>query len=259
MAETNAYPTNCTVRPLNAAPDSGEWGLGRISHFPNANNPLIRAHDTYRYNPTGICTRTTAYVLDSGISRNHPEFAGRTIRWGWQSAADWPQDDVCGHGTHIAGIIGGKNYGVQPSTELVAVKALEGRPSSGNCLGPWSGVLGGITWIVQDATSKGIKGTSVVLMSLGGAYNQVVQNAIEAAADQGITFVVSAGNNGADACKQSPAASPKVITVGSTNIDDTVSSTSNRGCCVDLFAPGNNIGSAFVPTSFRILSGTSMA
>lgn len=257
LASTSGLPTNCTTRPLNPLSSAGDWGLGRISHFPNTPDPFRVAHNTYRYNPAGQCSSTTAYILDSGISISHPEFSDRTIRWGFQSNLSWPRDDVCGHGSHVAGIIGGINYGVQSATQLVALKALEGRDAS--CNGPWSGIISGIEFAVKDARDRGILESSVLVMSLGGGFNEVVNNAVDAAVDAGLTVLASAGNSGSDACLQSPASSEKAITVGSSNVGDEIAGTSNTGCCVDLFAPGENIGSAYVGSEYRTLSGTSMA
>jgi len=104
-----------------------------------------------------------AYVIDSGIFIDHPEFKGRA-KWGYKHDPMWPNDDVCGHGTHVAGIIGGQKYGVQKEATLIAVKVLEG--SNAACQGTWAGVIAGLNWTYNDAVeNKSIK-QSVINMSL---------------------------------------------------------------------------------------------
>ncbi|TGZ81704.1 subtilisin-like protein [Ascodesmis nigricans] len=257
-SQVTTHQTGCIARPVDPDPLSGEWGLGRISHFQNTPDPYMATHNTYRFHPNSQCSNTTIYVLDSGISRNHPEFTGRTIRWGYQAVSTWAQDDTCGHGTHIAGIAAGRNYGVQSSSQLVAIKALDGPPGD-RCTGSWSGVISGLIWAAEDARTRGILARSVLLMSLGGSWNQIVNDAVDNVVDAGLTVVVSAGNSAEDACLGSPASAKKVITVGNVNLNDEVSWSSNTGCCVDIFAPGEEIASAHLNNGYARLSGTSMA
>lgn len=166
------------------------------------------------------------------------------------------QDDQ-GHGTHVAGTIAGASYGVAKRANIIAVKIL-GRNGSGST----SKVLSGIVWTIAHSMSGGRSPLkSVANMSLGGSYSRAINHAVEAAAAQGLTFVVAAGNDGEDASGYSPASSPDAITVGATDPGDLRASYSNYGSVVDVFAPGTRIVSTWntSPVAVHVLSGTSMA
>jgi hypothetical protein len=161
-------------------------------------------------------------------------------------------EDCNGHGTHVAGTIAGSTYGVAKSTRIVAVRVLDCAGS-----GYTSSVIAGINWVVQSHPG----GAGVINLSLGGAANSQLDAAVADATAAGITVIVAAGNNGADACNYSPARAPSAITIGATTNSDSVASYSNVGSCVDLFAPGSGITSAWIGGSnaTNTISGTSMA
>ncbi|KAI5802863.1 peptidase S8/S53 domain-containing protein [Pyronema domesticum] len=241
----------CTEQQLSTVEDDGTPPNTTESGWPKY------VYDRY----TGKCPRDsppTAYVIDSGILSNHPDYAGRAENGFNYKPGVWPNEDVCGHGTHVAGIIGGTKHGVMKSTRLIGVKVLEG--ADAECSGTWSGVIAGVNWAIKDAKLKNALKTSVINMSLGGASYPPVNKAVQAAIDNGMTVVTAAGNAyGADSCEFSPAAVAEAITVGSMSINEQVSPFSNGGCCIDIFAPGQNIQSAYLGNVTRLLSGTSMA
>jgi subtilisin family serine protease len=159
--------------------------------------------------------------------------------------------DCHGHGTHVAGTVGGATYGVAKQVRLVAVKVL-------NCAGSGStiGVVSGINWVRQNAVKP-----AVANMSLGGGISTSIDNAVTNAVNSGIVFAVAAGNSNANACNYSPARAAAAITVGATTSTDARASYSNYGSCVDIFAPGSNITSAWRTSNSatNTISGTSMA
>lgn len=186
--------------------DVPSWGLARISQ--KANGDL----STYTH-PESAGEGVTAYIVDTGININHKDFGGRA-RWG-TNTADTVNDDEAGHGTHVAGTVGGSTYGVAKNVSLVAVKVLGGDGSGTN-----TGVMKGIEWAVADAKSKGKSSKCVANMSLGGGYSAALNKTIKAATDSGITFVVAAGNESTDASTTSPASADSAITVGASDIND---------------------------------------
>jgi serine protease len=220
------------------------WGLDRIDQ---RDLPL---NNKYGYENTG--SGVTAYIIDTGILLSHEQFGGRAI-WG-TNTVDSNNTDCHGHGTHVAGTVGGTTYGVAKDVTLVAVKVLDCDGS-----GSVSGVISGINWAVQDMQTN--NRIAVANMSLGGGYslseNTVVDNAVAA----GLVMAVAAGNETDEACSYSPASAASALTVGATAINDSRSSFSNYGSCVDLFAPGTNITSASIAsnTATATWSGTSMA
>jgi len=230
--------------------EGATWGINRISEKD------ISLEGDFKYSLDG--SGVTAYVIDTGIRITHQEFSGRAS-WGKNFVNDGQDTDCNGHGTHVAGTIGGTVYGVAKKVTLVAVKVL-GCSGSGTT----AGVISGIQYACQQGTKP-----AVANMSLGGGFSKGINDAVAACVKAGVTFAVAAGNDGADACKYSPASEPTAITVGSTEVEDksfdtqfdSRSSFSNFGDCVQVFAPGTQITAAWfkTDTSINTISGTSMA
>ena len=221
------------------------WGLDRIDQ---AALPLDRNY-TYAASGTGV----RAYVVDTGVLASHVDLAGRVVA-GFSSIADgYGTDDCHGHGTHVAGTVGGTTWGVAKDVTLVPVRVL-GCDGSGT----WSGVVAGLDWI---AATHPAGAPGVVNMSLGGGASSTVDAAVTAVHDAGLTVAVAAGNSATDACTTSPARTPAALTVGATTSTDARASYSNTGTCLDLFAPGSSITSTWIgsTTATRTISGTSMA
>lgn len=221
------------------------WGLGRISHRAR-NSPEYYYSDT-----AGQGVRV--YVLDTGIRTSHADFGGRAV-WGTNFVPNTPNWDEDGHGTHVAGTIAGKTYGVAKKATVVAVKVLDNTGS-----GYMSGLLQGLNWAVADAQKRGVTKKAVINMSLGGAYTASVNAGVKAATDAGITVVVAAGNDNDTASNYSPASASTAITVGAIDEADMRAYFSNRGGIVDIFAPGVNVLSAYSDGTNKTMSGTSMA
>jgi subtilisin family serine protease len=217
------------------------WGLDRIDQ---RNLPLSA---TYTYNWTGSGVR--AYVIDTGIRTTHTQFGGRASNvfdaFGGNGA------DCNGHGTHVAGTIGGSTYGVAKSSMPRGVRVLDCNGS-----GSTSGVIAGVDWVTNNHINP-----AVANMSLGGGASSALDTAVNNLANSGVPIAVAAGNSNTDACTQSPARAANAITVGSTTTSDARSSFSNFGVCLDIFAPGSGILSAWFSsdTATATLSGTSMA
>ncbi|MCP4320699.1 MAG: S8 family serine peptidase [Alteromonadales bacterium] len=219
------------------------WGLDRIDQHD------LPLNGSYNYNFTG--SNVTAYVIDTGVNVSHNEFGGRASH-GWDFVDnDNNATDCNGHGTHVAGTVAGNSYGVAKNVNVVGVRVLGCTGSGSN-----SGVIAGINWVANNAT-----GTAVANMSLGGGASSATDRAVNNAVAKGVTFVVAAGNDSANACNYSPARAENAITVGSTTSSDRRSSFSNYGNCLDIYAPGSSIKSAWhnSNTSTKTISGTSMA
>jgi len=219
------------------------WGLDRVDQ---RNLPL---NGTYNYYRTG--SGVTAYIVDTGIRRTHVDFGGRAVS-GYTSINDGRGTTDCnGHGTHVAGTVGGSAYGVAKSVRLVAVRVLDCNGS-----GSTSGIIAALDWIRSTRS-----GPSVANMSLGGGASSSLDTAVNNLWNSGVTVVVAAGNSNANACNYSPARASGTVTVASSTSSDARSSFSNWGSCVELFAPGSNITSAWHTgdTATNTISGTSMA
>ena len=231
-------------RTVYATGLANSWGLDRIDQ---RTLPLNNSYTT-----TGTGLGVTAYVVDTGIRFDHTLFGGRAVRGIDMFNDGYNGADCNGHGTHVAGTIGGgAGYGVAPDVTLVSVRVLD---CSGS--GSVSGIISALDWISTNARRP-----AVVNMSLGGGASNSFDSAVASLIASGITTVVAAGNDNLDACTKSPARAPNALTVAATDRNDVRASFSNWGVCVDLFAPGVSINSAYKnsPTSMALMSGTSMA
>ena len=190
-------------------------------------------------------------MIDTGIRASHQEFAGR-IGNGFTAITDGQGTNDCnGHGTHVAGTTGGTTYGVAKQVTLHPVRVLSCSGSGSN-----SGVIAGVDWVTANHVKP-----AVANMSLGGGVSTALDNAVQNSIAAGVSYAVAAGNSNANACNYSPARAANAVTVGSTTSSDARSSFSNFGTCVDLFAPGSSITSAWYTsnTATNTISGTSMA
>ncbi|MCU1403776.1 MAG: family peptidase, partial [Glaciihabitans sp.] len=248
VAELEARADVVDVRPDTIVSVSGTqsdptWGLDRIDQRKTAVN------GSYSYDSSG--SGVTAYVLDSGVNFRNTEFSGRSVEaWDFIGDATGPLD-CNGHGTHVAGTIGGSTYGVAKKVNLTSLRVLD---CSG--YGYTSSLLGALEWVIENAS-----GPSVVNMSLGGESSYYVDSAVARVVAAGIPVVVAAGNESGNACSYSPAGAASAITVAASDQNDKRAAFSNYGSCVDIFAPGTAIRSAsnVFTTGSVVFSGTSMA
>jgi len=229
------------------------WGLTRVAQRK------MELHGKFPYDATaggGV----DAYIIDTGILDTHVDFENRA-----KMLANFVNDgiftDCNGHGTHVAGTVGGKTYGVAKKVNLFGVKVLGCTGSGSN-----AGVIDGIKYATTQGKNSGRP--SVINMSLGGSLSTATNQAVDEASKNGITVVVAAGNSNADACNYSPASAKEVLCVGATTVaskggtqEDARATFSNYGSCVKIFAPGQNIQSAWIDdnTDTNSISGTSMA
>lgn len=231
---------------FGSQPNPPSWGLDRVDQ---RDLPL---DNVYNYEDHGA-SNVNAYILDTGIFVEHNDFDGRAT-WGANFVGDGRDEDCHGHGTHVAGTVGGTEYGVAKHTNLVAVKVL-GCGGSGS----FAGIIAGVDWVTEQ--HLGGSRPSVANMSLGGGYYQALNDAVDASSEQGVHHIVAAGNDGGNACTKSPASAPTAISVGATTQTDARASFSNHGECMHIWAPGSSITSAYItgPDSSTTMSGTSMA
>lgn len=225
------------------------WGIDRVDQR------ALPLSGTYSYTSTG--SGVTAYILDTGILFGHTEFGGRATS-GFDAVDGGTADDCNGHGTHVSGTVGGATYGIAKAVALVGVRVL-------NCSGSGtlSGVIAGVDWVAGDHAAGS---PAVANMSLGGGSNNSLDDAVKGMIADGVATAVAAGNGnsagrGQNACRYSPAGVAEAMTIGATDQTDSKTVWSNYGSCVDWFAPGLNITSAWNtdPTATKTISGTSMA
>ena len=228
---------------INATQSGATWGLDRIDQ---ASLPL---NGSYTYNTTAAGVH--AYIVDTGVLGSHTQFSGRMGN-GYSAISDSNGTNDCnGHGTHVAGTVGGTTHGVAKGVTIHPVRVLGCDGSGTN-----SGVIAGMDWVAANHVKP-----AVANMSLGGGASTATDNAVTNMVNAGVTVVVAAGNDNANACNYSPARAAAAITVGSTANNDARSSFSNYGSCLDIYAPGTSITSAWYTssTATNTISGTSMA
>lgn len=228
---------------LSATQTGATWGLDRVDQ---RDRPL---NGTYIYDP--LAANVRAYIIDSGIRTGHTQFGTRLLS-GYSAINDGRGTNDCnGHGTHVAGTVGGTTWGIAKQVRLVPVRVFGCTGGSAN-----STIIAGIDWVRANRVLP-----AVANMSLGGGASTATDNATNNLINSGVTVVVAAGNDNANACNYSPARVANAVTVGSTTSTDARSSFSNFGTCVNIFAPGSSITSAWSTSTSasNTISGTSMA
>lgn len=216
------------------------WNLDRIDQRSDRDG-------VYTYDATG--SGVHVYIIDTGIRTTHPEFGGRATK-DYSSVVDgWIADDCHGHGTHVAGTVGGATWGVAKEVALHSIRVM-GCDGTGTS----SQLIGGIDWVTEYGTRPAVANISLV-----SSANQAVDDAVQNSIARGVVYTVAAGNSTGDACRFSPSRAPNVLTVAATDQTDSRVAYSNYGGCVDLFAPGLNISAAHKDGGEGIYSGTSVA
>jgi serine protease len=214
-----AYVQEDGVVSIAASQSNATWGIDRIDQ---RNMPL---NQTYTYDTTA--SGVHAYIIDTGVLLNHAQFSGRMGN-GYDAVSNGGNANDCnGHGTHVAGTVGGTTYGVAKEVKIHPVRVLGCNGSGSN-----SGVIAGMDWVAENHVKP-----AVVNMSLGGSADQATDDAVNRLHNAGVTVVVAAGNNSGNACSYSPARAANAITVGSTTNTDARSSFSNFGSCLDIEHP----------------------
>ena len=222
------------VASIATTQSGATWGLDRIDQ---RNRPLS---GTYTYTTTA--SNVTAYIIDTGIQANHPQF-------GTRAATVYGSADCNGHGTHVAGTIGSSTYGVAKGVKLRGVRVLDCAGS-----GAYSTIIAGIDWVRANAVKP-----AVANMSLGGGLNSSLNTAATNLINSGVFLAVAAGNENQNACNVSPASASGTLTVAASTSTDAKASYSNYGSCVDVYAPGSSITSTWLNSGTNTISGTSMA
>lgn len=242
IVENDLYWTTQKLTSQSNAP----WGLARISN-------RARGSTNYWYDDSAG-NGTYGYVVDTGINIDHVEFGGRAVRG--YNAIGGAFTDTAGHGTHVAGIIGSKTYGVAKRANLIDVKVFGSDDSTS-----LSVILDGYQWAVNNIIANQRQRNAVINLSLGGGLSTAFNQAIKVAYQNNVTSVVAAGNEDQDANNSSPSSAPEAITVGASDENDARASFSNFGSVLDFFAPGTNIRSTWIGsnTATEVLAGTSMA
>jgi subtilisin family serine protease len=227
----------------SATQNNATWGIDRIDQR------ALPLSTTYTYATTA--SNVSAYIIDTGVRASHSQFGGRA-KSGYDFVDnDANSDDGNGHGTHVAGTIGGSTYGVAKGVTIYGVRVLDDEGS-----GTDAGVIAGIDWVTAHAVKP-----AVANMSLGGDASTALDDAVKRSIAAGITYGLAAGNETANACTGSPSRVPEGITVGATTSTDARASYSNYGTCLDIFAPGSSITSSWntSDSATNTISGTSMA
>lgn len=261
MSEVAFVEEKAVIQSFVETKPGAPWGLQRLSNAAGASGSPQSQDFTYSFNDSSLGAGVDIYVIDTGVRTSHAVFTGRATQ-GFSATGSSVDGD--GHGTHVAGTAGGAKFGVAQGANIIAVKVL-GDDGSGSS----SDTIAGMNWVINNhskrKTQPGFVG-SIMSMSWGlqgtaRSVNEVITGANEA----GIHVSVAAGNDGVDACGATPAqlggSNSNVITVGSVNIENEVSTFSNTGKCVDIYAPGEEILSAWSTGDniINFLSGTSMA
>lgn len=234
------------VGKLDATITPRSWGQDRLDQR------VLPLDNSYSFTTNGSGVRV--YIVDTGVNPDHQEFAGRMLP-GYTAFGDGITTDCHGHGTHVAGTTAGATVGVAPGASIVPVRVA-------SCTGSvsWSNLIAALDWIAaQKNANRSVP--MVANISLGGSLSTSLNDAVNRTVQAGVVIALSAGNSGADACTQSPAAAANGLTVGGTESNDSRASWSNWGSCVDIFAPGGGILSAAFSstTGYTTMSGTSMA